>query len=961
VATVLAEPTGVATEEMVHVSIPILKWEEDGDGDLIVKGVATDGTVDSDEQIVDPVWSAKALDAWISSGGNVRQSHDPHRPVGKGLRVDLDKDGSGKHWVESVIVDPLAQKLVKKGVLTAYSVGISRPVIKHDPTGKARGGLIVGGEFAEISIVDRPSNKSSYLQLAKSAADGTCEFTGKMVGQDALEKMLVTETEKAGPDISSFDAESELFSFTPNDMAKLMKNKIIEQHYAELARDAAAGTEFADFSFKSADDTDDDDLEAIDKAEGEILGKAEILLDEDAGKAHRKFSASERRRHAKSGKALPDGSYPIPDADALRRAAILARSKHGNWKAASRLIARRARELGKPNPMTATAGAKEDIPDLIKDPQSPATAHPSSTGEEGDAASASAGKKLNSQSLDADGDTDGDGDAQDGIPKAAKPKAKKPKKGGKKLPPWLNKPDSDGDGDGKSASDCKQDHAHTEKCHVDPKTASGASEAADMDPAPVGELMESPAPSHMKAQSVSLRYKTIGIDSDMGTLHDFTCPAYHPEEVAGYHPFSDFRTLIDENVWQRKALAAAAGRSIDEAMEAQKAWQAAAILKTADPMELNQFRLDLHKAFRDANPGPTSYPTPCTISAQRYNRPCITDGHSALGPGYGSPNTSAQVATSAPHAHDFSRPPLGGAQQSPSPSFMKATQPYPEQQGVPTQLNYPQIEREKARRALLQLHDHLQHMFPAACPMVDEDAYRVEQPAPSIGPIAGISKTVIEPEQQAEVLSDVYKYIKKLEKQVRAGLITEEEARNKLSKRTAERYARNLVKDVQKGMTSIDEVRKALGIEPVAEKAAVMAPAAPAEAAEPLNKGMTPDVMKTMMSEILEPFQAQIAAQTEKINEYQARLEAQQARIGEYDKRWEALANTANPSTEAFSAALRKNMGPAGLVVKQQAEVSDHVHGMMMRQLERTWRTSENPAEREAAYSALNKMKSTFE
>ena len=130
---------------------------------------------------------------------------------------------------------------------------------------------------------------------------------------------------------------------------------------------------------------------------------------------------------------------------------------------------------------------------------------------------------------------------------------------------------------------------------------------------------------------------------------------------------------------------------------------------------------------------------------------------------------------------------------------------------------------------------------------------------------------------------------------------------------------------------------------------------------------MTPDVMKTMMSEILQPFQAQItaqseqlAAQTEKITQYQALLDTQQGRINEYDKRWEALANTADPSTSAFSGlALRKAANPAGVV--KQAEVSEHVQGMMMRQLERTWRTSENPAEREAAYSALNKMKNTFE
>ncbi len=68
-------------------------------------------------------------------------------------------------------------------------------------------------------------------------------------------------------------------------------------------------------------------------------------------KDSRTFTAAERKQHAREGNALPDGSYPIPDKDALRRAAVLARSKHGDWKAARRLIARRARELGVANPL----------------------------------------------------------------------------------------------------------------------------------------------------------------------------------------------------------------------------------------------------------------------------------------------------------------------------------------------------------------------------------------------------------------------------------------------------------------------------------------------------------------------------------------------------------------------------------------------------------------------------------
>ena len=35
----------------------------------------------------------------------------------------------------------------------------------------------------------------------------------------------------------------------------------------------------------------------------------------------------------------------------------------------------------------------------------------------------------------------------------------------------------------------------------------------------------------------------------------------------------------------------------------------------------------------------------------------------------------------------------------------------------PTQLNYAVMEKEKARHALMQMHEHLSRQFPEACPM----------------------------------------------------------------------------------------------------------------------------------------------------------------------------------------------------------------------------------------------------
>ena len=128
--------------------------------------------------------------------------------------------------------------------------------------------------------------------------------------------------------------------------------------------------------------------------------------------------------------------------------------------------------------------------------------------------------------------------------------------------------------------------------------------------------------------SAMLRFKAAGIDDDLGKLHDLTCPAYHPDEVAKYHPFADFSTVIDERAWMRKALAAASGPT-DVAKAATQMWNSVAILKAADPGMLNDFRLAAYKAFRDANPGPATYPTPGSVSPMRYCRPLVTDGHEA--------------------------------------------------------------------------------------------------------------------------------------------------------------------------------------------------------------------------------------------------------------------------------------------------------------------------------------------
>lgn len=86
---------------------------------------------------------------------------------------------------------------------------------------------------------------------------------------------------------------------------------------------------------------------------------ADAVLKLEALVFKRDFSTEDRQKLASEGKALGDGSYPMPDADAVRRAAILARSGHGDVAAAKALIGRRAKALGVANPLAGLASKSE--------------------------------------------------------------------------------------------------------------------------------------------------------------------------------------------------------------------------------------------------------------------------------------------------------------------------------------------------------------------------------------------------------------------------------------------------------------------------------------------------------------------------------------------------------------------------------------------------------------------------
>lgn len=150
---------------LTHVFARIEKSERTDDGHLLVYGKAAGPELDLDKQVCDPEWLKSAMPEWFETGANIRQMHAPVA-VGKGVELDVDGDN---YWLTAKVVDPASKILVEEDVLTGFSVGIKAPRIVKDAG--APNGRIVGGKIIEVSLVDRGSNETCKLVLAKMAGD----------------------------------------------------------------------------------------------------------------------------------------------------------------------------------------------------------------------------------------------------------------------------------------------------------------------------------------------------------------------------------------------------------------------------------------------------------------------------------------------------------------------------------------------------------------------------------------------------------------------------------------------------------------------------------------------------------------------------------------------------------------------------------------------------------------------
>jgi hypothetical protein len=762
---------------MTFYSFPITKTEEagDGSGDLIVWGKATDGTLDSDGQIVDPEWSCKALQEWYDTGGNVRVQHQAQRdPAGKGIDIQASPEGT---WVKTRVVEPVAVRLVRSGVLQDYSVGIMNPDIRRgdprfrhlDPHGKAVNGVITGREdglskIAELSLVDRGSNFGTRFQLVKAAADGSPEWVGELTApDDVLARVAEPAARSAGkaPKSVNLDLPAGMsLSVKPSDLAKLATfRKKLAAAVPPPARKAAVPAP-----------------EPVVRVAAPVTATAAGPDGPDAAQAaepavyKRDIGTAARQRLAAEGNALGDGSYPIENAGDLHNAAVLARSGHGDAPAARRLIARRARELGVPNPLKSgkPKAAKAAEPDVTRKKkkmvcpgcgamQSRKHAHCTEcsrpmagappvtknhdhmclkcgkTLDKGERFCPGCGKDnpgylpvadrkvpMNADKAAKPGKgtvSDDDQAGRKGRPSGgaqSKPSGKKgtPVKAGKR------KKSKPAPGDGVTGEHVKPVPAHREP-------DGPAAEALERD----ARMRDGDQDQEMAA---AMRHKALaarGVSPSDALLHDLTCPAFSPGVLAKSFPSATL-AQTDDGEWRTRVLADAASAPLEVAGRMMAMWQHAVTLKTADPDLLADLHAEHHmaflaankgtlKAFRDAAPGPGTYPAPGHVTPGQFRRPYITEGHASPSPQSRAP-AGFPVPDGQPSAADYHRDLItaGHAADAPANDTPRhEPQPAPGTPGKPGRVFYQNTMRDNARQAMVAMHDHISHLFPDVCPM----------------------------------------------------------------------------------------------------------------------------------------------------------------------------------------------------------------------------------------------------
>ena len=316
-------------QDITYVGIGDLTYKEAEDGSLYVYGLATDPTLDLDQQICDPGWLKTAMPQWFKTGANVREQHSA---IAAGVGIELNADGD-KWMLKSEVVDPVTATKVRKGVLKGYSIGIKQAqVMKSD---EAPNGVIVGGNIVEVSLVDRPANPSARIEIAKSV-NGELTMTEIAKADDILQEAVMTEAPAA--------------EGRTNEDANLVctdcsgEGKVHTNNNEWLTCEMCGGTGLRPENSPIDIIQEDPSHPAANLRQD--TGITDQPKSDEPEVEKREFTDAERKDMAEAGQALPDGSYPIKTVGDLKNAIQSFGRAKDPAKVKAHIIAR-AKAMGK--------------------------------------------------------------------------------------------------------------------------------------------------------------------------------------------------------------------------------------------------------------------------------------------------------------------------------------------------------------------------------------------------------------------------------------------------------------------------------------------------------------------------------------------------------------------------------------------------------------------------------------
>jgi len=293
------------TESIKSIYLGNLTAKRGDDGFMYVKGLATDDTLDLDQQVCDPKWLSKAMPAWMEIG-NVREMHQS-KAVGKA--TEMTQTGTG-FVVTAKVVDPQAALMVEEGIYTGFSVGIKGARVVKDE--KAPGGRIIDGTIVEVSLVDRPANPSCVVEIAKSVngtlVKGTAVEDIKKAESPAMNAEAVM-TEEPGLDKEVLNRDEPFFCRACSGTGKKSN---VEGNTQETDCDVCGGTGEQPEGRAEFDEPNRPSIP--EELENRDMKSSEPDVEK------RDYSDKERADAAEAGQALPDGSYPIKTVGDLKNA-----------------------------------------------------------------------------------------------------------------------------------------------------------------------------------------------------------------------------------------------------------------------------------------------------------------------------------------------------------------------------------------------------------------------------------------------------------------------------------------------------------------------------------------------------------------------------------------------------------------------------------------------------------------